>query len=259
MKKWIGILIGCFWMLGVTSLMGQSFEIPEKPTGKNKYVYDEAKVFSSVERQLLTEKLGSYEQVTSTQISVASIASTQGENINYLATNWAHKWGIGQKDKDNGVFILLAVNDRKMTIATGYGVEHLLTDFMSKRIIEREIVPEFKKGSYYAGVVRGVDAIEKVLKGEYKASPANNKKGGGYGWLVFVLIVIVFFFLASRGGGGRGGRYRDTGGSIFDMIILSNMGRGSSGGFGGSDFGGGGFSGGFGGGGFGGGGASGSW
>ena len=86
---------------------------------------------------------------------VAIINSTEGEYINYLATSWAQEWGVGDAKKDNGVFILLAKDDRKINISTGYGVEHLLTDKMCSRIIQESIIPFFKKNDYYGGLEAG--------------------------------------------------------------------------------------------------------
>ena len=207
-----------------------------------------------------------YSDSTSTQIVVAIISSTEGENINYLGAQWGQKWGIGQADEDNGVLVLLARDDRRIAINTGYGVEGSLTDLMSKRIIETVIIPEFKRGDYYGGLDKGSDAIFKVLTGEFKEdrSFSNGKKfpvDALFPIIIFIVIIIILWSRKNKGGGGRGGR-RGSGLDIWDMIILSNMGRssGSSGGFGSGSFGGGGgFSGGFGGGGFGGGGASGGW
>lgn len=187
-----------------------------------------------------------------------------------MGAQWGEKWGIGQEDEDNGVLILLAKNDRRIAINTGYGVEHLLTDAMSKRIIERDIIPYFRRNDYAGGLNRGVDAIFEVLIGEYQGSRQSNEEFPVE--ILFVLLIIFIFFIIAiiniknRGGGSGGGGYRTNEGSLLEAIILSNIGRGSyrsgsSGGFGGSSGGsfGGGFSGGFGGGSFGGGGASGGW
>ncbi|MCP4055437.1 MAG: TPM domain-containing protein, partial [Mesoflavibacter sp.] len=151
------------------------FEIPEKPDFQTS-VYDYVNLLSASEKSTLENKLVKYSDSTSTQIVVAVIASTKGEYINYLATEWAHEWGIGQAKEDNGIFILLARDDRKIMIATGYGVEHLLTDAMSRRIIERDIIPYFKRNDYYGGLNRGADAIFEVLKGEYQGT---RKSSGG--------------------------------------------------------------------------------
>jgi uncharacterized protein len=240
------------------------FDIPDIPKEQTS-VYDYINLLSSSEKQTLENKLIKYSDTTSTQIVVAIINSTKGEYINYLATEWAHKWGIGQAKEDNGVFILLAKDDRKINISTGYGVEHLLTDKMCSQIINNNIIPYFKQNNYYGGLNKGVDTIFEVLTGEYHGTrkvdaPSFPPK------LIFILIIIFVFIIISisknkRGGGGKGGN-RHKGFDIWDAIILSNMGRGSfggrsSGGWGGSS--GGGFGGGFGGGGFGGGGASGGW
>ena len=222
-------------------------------------------LLSNTQKRNLEQKLIRYSDSTSTQIVVAIISSTKGEDITYLGAQWGQAWGIGQADKDNGILVLLATDDRRIAINTGYGVEGSLTDLMSKRIIERVIIPEFKKGDYYAGLDKGSDAIFQVLNGEFTEdrSFGNGTRfpfEGLFPLIIFIVILIILLNRKNKGNGGRGGR-RGKGLDIWDMIILSNMGRssGSSGGFGSGGFGGGGFSGGFGGGGFGGGGASGGW
>lgn len=248
------------------------FKIPEKPDFQTS-VYDYYNLLSTVEKSSLEEKLVKYSDTTSTQIVVAIIRSTEGEYINYLATNWAHEWGIGQEKEDNGVFILLARDDRKINISTGYGVEHLLTDAMSKRIIERDIIPYFKQDDYYGGLNKGADSIFEVLTGEYQGTRQSDSGDFPVGVIIFLIFVFIILLIAisknsRRGGGNRGNRSNSS--DLLEAIILSNMGKGSyrkssrsSGGFGGwsggSSSGGGGFGGGFGGGGFGGGGASGGW
>ncbi len=244
-------------------------EIPEKPKTQTS-VYDGAKILSGYEKAALEQKLINYADTTSTQIVVATINSLQGEDIAMYATKWAHDWGIGQKDEDNGVLLLIAKGDRKLWIATGYGVEHLLTDALSKRIITNIITPQFKQGDYYSGLDKGTSAIIEVLNGEYQGSPEYDNDSEGIPIVFIILFFVILMIILSnrnKGRGGRGGRRRDsTAGSILEAIILSNAGRGGfggGGGFGGSSgggsFGGGGFSGGFGGGSFGGGGASGGW
>ncbi len=245
------------------------YEIPKKPNFQTS-VYDYINLLSPSQKNNLEHKLIKYSDSTSTQIVVAVISSTQGEYINYLGTNWAQKWGIGDKDKDNGIFILLAKDDRKINISTGYGVEHLMTDAMSRRIIERDIIPYFKQGDYYGGLNKGVNSIFEVMTGEYKGTRQSSSSEGiplGFIFLFIIFIIILISISKNRrGGGGNGGRRfrNDTSRSILETIILSNAGRSSSGGgfgggFGGGSSGGGGFGGGFGGGGFGGGGASGGW
>lgn len=249
-------------------------EVPNKANGGQTSVYDYTKLLSPSEKTTLENKLIKYSDTTSTQIVVAIIPSTNGDYINSLATEWAEKWKIGTKGKNNGIFILLAKNDRKINISTGYGVEHLLTDQMSRRIIELDIIPYFKRDDYYGGLNKGADSIFKVMQGEYQGTRQNDAGEFPFGVALFLFVVFIIIILSisknRRGDGGHGGKYidsRNTTRDILEAIILSNSGRGGyrsgSGGFGRGGFGGGsssgGFGGGFGGGSFGGGGATGGW
>ena len=258
-------LVCVLWLIS-TSCIAQ-FTIPEKPALETS-LYDYIDLLGPSEKNALEQKLIRYADSTSTQIVVAIIESTEGENINFLGAQWGQAWGIGQANEDNGILVLLARGDRRIAINTGYGIESTLTDGLSRRIIENVIIPEFKKGDYYAGLDRGADAIFEVLTGQFKEDRSFDRKGRfPFGAILpIVIFIIIMIILASRnrrgGGGRRGGRKKGL--DIWDIIILSNMGRGgyrgrSGGGFGSGSFGGGGFSGGFGGGGFGGGGASGGW
>ncbi len=248
------------------------FEIPKKPKSQTS-VYDYVNLLSAPQKNALEQKLIKYSDTTSTQIVVAIINSTNGEYINFLGAQWLKEWGIGQVKKDNGILILLAKNDRKIGINTGYGIEHLLTDALSKRIIERDIIPYFKQNDYHGGLNRGTDAIFEVLNGEYKGPRKQSNNGIPIGFVIifiFIFIIILISISKNRRGGGGGNRgNRSSGVDILEAIILSNMGRGnyskgSSSGWGGNSgggwsSGGGGFGGGFGGGSGGGGGASGGW
>ncbi|MGB6268313.1 MAG: TPM domain-containing protein [Olleya sp.] len=270
-----------FFVLFALLSFGQVFaqyKIPDVPSKANPdAVYDYVNLLSTSQKQALENKLIKYSDTTSTQIVIAIIPSTEGEYINYLATQWAHKWEIGQAKEDNGVFILLAKDDRKIMIATGYGVEHLLTDVMTTRIREYDIIPYFKRNDYYGGLNAGVDAIFDTLTGEYQGTRQSSSSDFPVGVIFFLIIVFIIILISisknRRGGNGTDnfGGGRNTTRDILEAIILSNSGRGGyrsgsggfGGGFGGSSsgggFGGGGFGGGFGGGGFGGGGSSGGW
>ena len=235
--------------------------VPEKQTS----VYDYADLLSAGQKAALENKLVKYSDTTSTQIVVVIIPSTKGEDISFLGAKWGQKWGIGQKDKDNGILITLATKDRKVDINTAYGIETIITDRMAEQVINRIMIPQFKRGDYYAGLDQGADALFQMLQGEYQGTRQNNSKGFNIFPVLIIFIVIIFILSRSRGGGRNGGRGGGAG-SLLDVIILSSMGRGGlgGGGFGGGSSGGGfgrggGFGGGFGGGGFGGGGASGGW
>ncbi|MAK36753.1 MAG: methanol dehydrogenase, partial [Flavobacteriaceae bacterium] len=161
----------------------------------------------------------------------------------------------GQADEDNGILIILAKEDRKIDINTGYGIEYRVSDRTAEKIINQIMIPEFKSGNFYSGLDKGTDALFYALNGEFKEDRDFSKKNDNSRF-VFLIIIFIIIIILLRNRGGKGG-----GGSLLDVIILSNMGR--TGGFGGGgSFGGGssgGFGGGFGGGGFGGGGASGGW
>lgn len=239
-------------------------DVPPKPSFQTSYYEIGTQLLDDAQKKEIEQKLIRYADTTSTQIVVVVVPNTGGDDIDRYKVDLAHAWGIGQKGKDNGVLLLVAKDDRKVAIGTGYGTEHLLTDALSNRIIDEVIIPQFKQGDYYGGIDAGTDAIIKVLAGEYKNDKKGETNNEGVGAIIFLVIifVVILSILSRRGGGGRGpgGRRGFDGPDLADIIILSSLGRGfggggSRGGFGG----GGGFSGGFGGGGFGGGGASGSW
>lgn len=239
------------------------FTIPEKPSFQTS-VYDYAKILNENQKIQLEEKLIKYSDSTTTQIVFISIDDLKGEDIGLLAPKWAHTWGIGQKDKDNGVILLMSKNDREIWISPGYGVEDRLTAGITGEIVRNEIIPEFKAGDYNAGLNKGVDAIFRVLTGKYKGTRIEDAEDFSplmfFLILFIILILIIIISKSKNNGGGNTGSF-GGGSSLDDFIILSRMGRGGS--FGGGSFGGGGFgggsSGGFGGGGFSGGGAGGSW
>lgn len=273
LKIWFLIISCCL----TTQLSFAQFNIPEKPKGNEQTsIYDYVGLLTSSQKNSLEQKLIRYADSTSSQIVVAIISTLNGDDITLVGAKWGQDWGIGQAKEDNGILILLAKDDREIDINTGYGMEYRLTDILAERIINRVIIPEFKKGDYYSGLDKGTDAIFDVLNGEFKATnTSSNSNGFPFIVIVFLFIMFIIFIIAiSNNRRGKGGNNGGKGGNldsrdILEAIIFSNMGRGSygrssgggifGGGSSGGSFGGGGFGGGFGGGGFGGGGASGSW
>ncbi len=266
-------LLFIFLFLGSIFTMQAQFDIPPKPSKKSKQtaVYDYIKEFNSYQKQSLDQKLIRYSDTTSTQIVIAMISSTKGEDISLLGAQWGQKWGIGQANEDNGIMIIVAKDDRTVDINTGYGIESIISDRDAERIINRILIPAFKKGDFYGGLDQATDEMIARLEGNFTGTRKSNREFPIGPILSFVLFIVILIILSRKNhrGGGRNGRRRSTG-SLLDVIILSNMGRGgfgsggsSGGGFGGGGGsfggGGGGFGGGFGGGGFGGGGASGGW
>ena len=229
------------------------FAQPSIPELWNSRVHDEAGVLSPGFINQLDKMLQSDEDSTSNQVAVLIIKSLQDYPLEDYTLQVAEKWQLGQKGKDNGVLLFVSVEDHKIRIETGYGVEGVLPDALCSQIIRNEIAPRFRQGEYDAGVLAGVTAITQAIAGEYKATEqtsASRKRGGSM--LPFLIIVIVIIVLSRIRRGGGGG-YRGGGWS-------SGSGWYGGGGFGGGSWGGGG-GGGFSGGGgsFGGGGSSGSW
>lgn len=267
--KWLRVLSGTLLLVLFTlAALAADKDFPPRPNPP-RLVNDMAATMTGDQVAKLEEKLLNIDKTTSTQITIVTIKNLGGYEIAQYAVELANRWGIGQKNKDNGVLLLAAIDDRKVNISTGYGLEGALTDAMSGRIIRNEITPQFKTGNFYEGFNKGTDAIIAATKGEYKADEKAEKKGAPVS-IILIMIVVIYFilWLLSKIGGGGGGNYMSGrghrgwgGGFLAGSILGSGLGRGGSWGGGGSSgggFGGGGF-GGFGGGSFGGGGASGSW
>ncbi len=220
-------------------------EIPKK---SNKLVNDYAKVLSKNQKATLENMLLAYYDSTSNQIAIVIESDLGGDEPFTRSVDIAEKWGIGGEENDNGVLVYVAINERKLFIQVGRGLEGAIPDALVGRIIDYEIKPNFKTGNYYEGLYAGVDAIAKAAAGEYKAGKRKHKRKKGFPkGIVFILIIAGVVLLGGGRRGGGSGTYgrRSYGGGFV------------GGGFGGSG-GGGGF-GGFGGGSFGGGGAGGSW
>ena len=227
-------------------------KIPSRPNPP-RLVNDYTNTLTPDQKAFLEQKLVTIDDSTSTQIAVVIINNLDGYDVSDYAVKLGREWGIGGKDYNNGVVFLIAIDDRKMNISTGYGVEGALPDITAKHIIDDVVKPNFKGKDYYRGIDEGTNAIIKAVKGEYQIPAKKNKGVSGSRILMLLIIVIIFLSLSS---GGRGGGGSLIGGGLGPMILMGGAFGGSGGR--GSDSGGGGF-GGFGGGSFGGGGASGGW
>ncbi len=257
-----------FAVVLIFGLTAKAQLVPQKPAVLYP-VYDKANLLSEAEKDALNQKLIKFSDSTSTEIEVIILPTTGGEDVNYLATMYGEKWGIGQKDVDNGVVFLIATEDHTMSIQQGRAVEQYLTASVAGQILDYLVTPAFKKGEFYNGIDRGTSAIMEAVQGKFKPIVKKHKSEGGLdigAVVLIVIIIIVLFSIINKNGGGGWGNNDD------DDYTLSRRGnrryRGGffpfpgsfgGGGFGGGSSGGGGF-GGFGGGGsFGGGGASGGW
>jgi uncharacterized protein len=247
-------------LLNIT--VSAQMKLPARPNPP-KLVNDFTGTLTADQAAFLEQKLVAFDDSTSTQIAIVVISSTDGYEISEYNVELGRAWGVGGKQFNNGVVLLVTKKDRKLNIATGYGSEGALPDITCKHIIDDVIVPKFRGNDYFGGINSGVDVMMKALQGEYKAPEGyrNKKKGGSGVRLIFiVLLIIIFLAMSSRGGGKGGGSFMSRRGYRGISNPVWWIGGGSSGGWsgGGGGSGGGGF-GGFGGGSFGGGGASGSW
>ena len=231
--------------------------IPAKPQPP-RLVNDLAGVLSADQVNTLERKLVAYDDTTSNQIAVVLVKTLNDYPIEEYALQLYRQWGIGNKTTNNGVLVLAAIDDRKIRIETGYGLEGALPDITANTIIANDIVPSFRNEAYFDGLDKATNSIIAAAAGEYKA-PADYRNRGQQrrppiGLIIAIIILILFFIRRNRGGGGGFMSRRGFGPIFFPT------GGGFGGGFGGGGFGGGGGGfGGFGGGSSGGGGASGSW
>jgi len=249
-KRFVFLFLGLFISLGV-------FSKDEIPVAKQ-LVTDQSGVLQAEQLQQLERKLEAYNDSTSTQIAIVLQETTNGRDPYDYAMDLAKNWGIGQKDKNNGVLIFVATGDRKIRILTGRGIEDRLPDAICKRIINRILKPALKGGDYYGGLDAATDEMMARASGAF----VNDEEPDGGGVPLVFIFIIVFFIVSIIGKiinrNNRGGGNNSRGGGMFFPPIFMGGGRdwGDSGGGWGSS--GGGF-GGFGGGSFGGGGAGGDF
>jgi uncharacterized protein len=236
-------------LVALASLSSQAAEvIPPKPAG---YFNDYASVVSKEAASRLNEQLAQFERDTSNQVVVAVFPKMQSDSsIEDYTQRIAQAWGVGQKDRRNGAVLFVFVQDRKMYIQVGYGLEGGLPDITAFDITEYQIKPRFRANDYEGGLAAGIDSIIKAIRGEYKGSGKTVRERAGtssgkfpFSFLLFLFVAIIFF-IVPRFSRKRGYRYSGFGGPF--------IGGWSSGGGGFSGFSGGGGS-------FGGGGAGSSW
>jgi uncharacterized protein len=249
-------------LLVLASVAAAALKVPAPPVRR---INDYAGALSGADRERLEQKLIERERGSSNQVVVAIFRSLEGESLEDFSIRLAQAWRIGQKGLDNGAILLVFLDDRKMRIEVGYGLEPTLTDAIASSIIRDVIAPRFREGRIADGIGAGLDAIDQAIAGTYQR-PAPGPRAGArrsavnsywtlllllvlFGGLLWVIIPALFASAAARRSGWMGGP-SGWGGGFGGPYV----GGGWSGGGGSS---GGGFSGG--GGGFGGGGASGSW
>ncbi len=240
----------CFLVAIVLLLNISAFAQRAVPAHGGVWVHDEANVLSRGTVAQLEQILKAERDSTSNQMAILIVPSLEGEDIDGFSIRVAEAWKAGDVKKDNGVIFIVSIQDRKMRIEVGQGLEGVLTDALSSRINRNEVAPQFRQGNYDAGVLAGTIAIIQAIKGTYvnESPPQRGKRGSRSPWGTVLLIIIIIIAMSRRKGGGGGmGGYWAAGAA---GALLGGAGRSDSWGSG-SDFGGGG--------GFGGGGSSDSW
>lgn len=252
---WWGWVLSVVFALGLAPARTWALDIPKLSARVNDY----ASLLSNSEAQQLEARLEAFEAKTGHQYALLTVPSLKGVPIEEYALKVVEAWRLGDEKRDDGLLLVIALNDRKMRIEVGYGLEGEIPDAIASRVIREVLQPTFRRGEYAYGIQAAFDVLIQAAGGDGQAAPepprrAQRQRGGGLPVGLFV-VVLVFLALSMFGGGGRGGRRRRGGG--FFVLPMGGGGFGGFGGGGGWGGGGGGFSGG--GGGFGGGGASGDW
>lgn len=256
---------GVFALLAVLCLIVPALAAEPKFPVLTGRIVDGAGLLDSSTRARLEGQLAAHEEKSTDQLVVVTLPDLQGFEIADFGYRLGRFWKVGQKEKNNGALLIVAVKERKVRIEVGYGLEGQLTDALTRVIIETAIVPRFKAGDFAGGITAGVDAMLKVLTGdaaELQKRAAQLKANENIGWIeiaviaIFLFIVVVIILQAVRGA--QNPALRGRRGSVMrgGPVIFGPSSGGFSGGWSsGSDSGG--FSGG--GGSFGGGGSSGDW
>ena len=220
------------------------------------FVTDDADMIDAVYESKITKLAEKIEGATTVEIAVVTVESLEGESKEMYAVKLFERAGIGKKDKDNGLLILVAKQERKYRFEVGYGLEGVITDSMKVNIGDRIITPNFKNGEYGKGIYESMLVIEGLLEGDEEviSEYSMNDQGStgtssrGIGTLIFFIFIIALLILTSVGrrGGGRGYMYYGgVGGFGGGMSGGGGFGGGGFGGFGGGMSGGGGFGGGW--------------
>jgi uncharacterized protein len=260
--KRIGMLL-TFLFVALQSFSGTP-GIPEKPKVPRLVNNFTNGFISRSEEMSLETKLTDFENKTSNQITIVIIDDLAGFEPSDFATKILYEWEVGQTKEDNGVVVLVkpktTSSKGQAFITTGYGLEGAIPDAICKRIVENELIPNFKNGDNYKGLDEATTVLMKLAIGEYNSSEYGKKKKSFPIVIIVIIIIIIVIVLPKRRNGGGGMTMSSAGWWILSSML--NSGGRSSGGWGGGSsgggFGGGGF-GGFGGGSGGGGGAGGSW
>ncbi len=194
----IGVLARCCAVSLLLAVAAHAQQAVPRLSGR---VVDRADVLSDATERTLTDLLASFEQSTANQVVVLTVPSLEGEAVEQLASRVFNTWELGQADRDNGVLVLIARDEREMRIEVGYGLEGTLTDSRAGRIIRSEFVPAFRNGDYDGGTLSGVSAILGTVDGTYEP-PEDESPSDGLPWPIRLLFgcthVLLPGYLAAR-------------------------------------------------------------
>lgn len=262
MKRFMLITLFVFVVLGVAKADGDALLKKLAPQGD---LSDFAQVFSADQKQACESFLREIRASTSAEVAVVTLPSLEGGEINDFANRLFQKWGIGKKKTDNGVLILVAVEDRKARIEVGYGLEGVLPDARTGRILDEVMLPCFRQGNYAEGVIKGVGTIGGIIAqgagvtltnmlasavaapaaAPPPAAPERKATKVEKAFFLFIIAIFLFFFIyAIIKGVKKSGKKGDSGDAVSGGGAGSSGGESSSGsgGFGGGSSGGGGAS-----------------
>ncbi len=169
--RFIGGVVG----IALFAMPAFAYEVPAAPTG---YVNDYANVLSADARTQLEYALTEFAATTSSEIAVVTVPDMGNDYVEHFALSVAEKWGVGGKEKDNGILIFLSIAERAIRIEVGYGLEGALPDSVANRIIQNEMVPALREGNYDAAVGNAVQSVIEATRGEYTAEPGGISLNG---------------------------------------------------------------------------------
>ena len=175
------------------TVAGQDF-----PTRPSTLVSDFAQVLSTQEQQQLEQKLVAFDDSTSTQIAVVILRTIGNYDISDYAVQLFNQWKIGQEKKNNGILLLIALDDHKVFINTGYGVEGALPDFTCHEIIQQDIVPNFKAGQFYLGIDAATNSIMAAVNGDFKSTGTTKRPKGSGVFPIFIVLLILLLVIGSK-------------------------------------------------------------
>ncbi|GIV05392.1 MAG: hypothetical protein KatS3mg016_0967 [Fimbriimonadales bacterium] len=160
MRRWL-IGLGCLWFLGWGQPLDQ---VPNPRETDGGWVVDLAGVLNAEQKAQLNHIISSLERETGAEVAVVILRRTQGATPKEYATELFNQWGVGKRDADNGVLMLVALGDRRVEIETGYGMEAIIPDSVAGAILDTVVVPRFRRGDIAGGIIAGVEAIAERIR-----------------------------------------------------------------------------------------------